>query len=231
MGNTVYDALEKFQQTGEPFSGSTDPWSAGNGCIMRLAPVPMFYYPDRDRAIERSGLSSRTTHGATECIEACRLLGGMLFQAMAGTDKETILLGHGVNDATSPNIQAIARGDYRTKGEEDVRGSGYVVRSLEAALWCFWQTSDFEAAVLKAANWDDADTTAAVCGQVAGAYYGEGGIPARWLSRLVMRETITELADRLHEGRPDGLPVEDCLGRFIGGANKWLRDDASTWNR
>ena len=156
---------------------------------MRLAPVPMFYYPDRDRAIERSGLSSRTTHGATECIEACRLLGGMLFQALAGADRETVLLGHGVNDATSPSIQAIARGDYRSKGEADVRGSGYVVQSLEAALWCFWQTSDFEAAVLRAANLgDDADTTAAVCGQVAGAYYGESGIPPRWLSQVVMRK-------------------------------------------
>jgi ADP-ribosyl-[dinitrogen reductase] hydrolase len=125
----------------------------------------------------------------------------MLFQALAGADKETILLGHGVDDATSPNVRAIARGEYRAKGEEDVRGSGYVVRSLEAALWCFWNTSDFETAVLKAANLgDDADTTAAVCGQVAGAYYGEGGIPARWLSRLVLRARITDLADRLQEG-------------------------------
>jgi ADP-ribosyl-[dinitrogen reductase] hydrolase len=202
VGNTVYDALERFQQTGVPLSGSTDPYTAGNGCIMRLAPVPMFYYPDRDSAIERSGVSSTTTHGATECVEACRLLGGMLYRALAGADKEAILLGHGVDDTTSPNIQAIARGDYRAKAESDVRGSGYVVQSLEAALWCFWQTSDFEAAVLRAANLgDDADTTAAVCGQVAGAYYGEAGIPARWLDRLVMRETIADLADRLYEAR------------------------------
>jgi ADP-ribosyl-[dinitrogen reductase] hydrolase len=200
VGNTVYDALERFQRTGEPFSGSADPYSAGNGCIMRLAPVPMFYYPDRDLAIERSGLSSRTTHGATECVEACRVLGGILFRALAGAGKEAIVVGHGVDDTTSPNIQAIARGDYRTKGESDIRGSGYVVQSLEAALWCFWHTSDFEAAVLRAANLgDDADTTAAVCGQVAGAYYGEAGIPARWLDRLVMRAPITDLADRLYE--------------------------------
>jgi ADP-ribosyl-[dinitrogen reductase] hydrolase len=202
VGNTVYDALERFQQNGEPFSGSTDPWSAGNGCIMRLAPVPMFYYPDCGLAVARSGLSSRTTHGAAECVEACRLLGGILFQALAGAEKEAILRDHGVNDATSPSIQAIARSEYRAKGEADVRGSGYVVQSLEAALWCFWHTTSFEAAVLRAANLgDDADTTAAVCGQVAGAYYGEAGIPAGWLGRLVMRETITDLADRLYEAR------------------------------
>ena len=57
VGNTVYDALERFQQTGEPFSGSTDPYSAGNGCIMRLAPVPMFYYPDRAAVIGKSALT------------------------------------------------------------------------------------------------------------------------------------------------------------------------------
>jgi ADP-ribosyl-[dinitrogen reductase] hydrolase len=204
VGNTVYDALERFQQTGEPFSGSTDPRSAGNGCIMRLAPVPMFYYPDRDRVVEQSGLSARTTHGATECVEACRLLGGILYQALAGADKDAVLLGHGVDDATSPNVQAIARAEYRAKSEQDVRGSGYVVQSLEAALWCFWHTSSFEAAILRAANLgDDADTTAAVCGQLAGAYYGDAGIPPRWLERLVMCDTIAALADRLHQARGD----------------------------
>ncbi|MGC8643060.1 MAG: ADP-ribosylglycohydrolase family protein [Isosphaeraceae bacterium] len=119
--------------------------------------------------------------------------------------KETVLLGHGVDDATSPKIREIAQGEYRGKREADVRGSGYVVQSLEAPLWCFWQTSSFEAAVLKAANLgDDADTTAAVCGQVAGAFYGEQGIPAHWLERLVMREAIADLADRLHEGQKRG---------------------------
>ncbi len=204
VGNTVRDALQRFQQTGEPFSGSTDPWSAGNGCIMRLAPVPMYYHPDRDLAIERSGQSARTTHGAVECIEASRLLGGMLFQALSGADKEAILLDHGVNDATSPKVQAIARGEYRTKTESEIRGSGYVVQSLEAALWCFWQTSSFAEAVLLAANLgDDADTTAAVCGQVAGAFCGDSGIPPHWLERLVMRETIVDLASRLYEGREE----------------------------
>ncbi len=207
VGNTVRSALRVFQKTGEPFSGSTDPRSAGNGCIMRLAPVPMYYHPDRDLAIERSGQSARTTHGATECVEASRLFGGMLFQALSGAEREAILLAHGVDDATSPGIQAIARGEYRTKTEAEIRGSGYVVQSLEAALWCFSRASSFSEAVLLAANLgDDADTTAAVCGQVAGAFYGDSGIPPHWLVRLVMRDLITDLADRLHEGRVSHLP-------------------------
>ena len=98
----------------------------------------------------------------------------------------------------SPKIAAVAAGEYKGKAEADIRGSGYVVESLEAALWCFYQTDSFEAAILKAANLgDDADTTAAVCGQVAGAFYGRRGIPGSWLDLLVMREEIEELANQL----------------------------------
>ena len=76
------------------------------------------------------------------------------------------------------HVAAHARGEYRNKPIGEIRGTGYVVQSLEAALWCFYQTDIFAAAILKAANLgDDTDTTAAVCGQVAGAYYGESGIP------------------------------------------------------
>ena len=85
-----------------------------------------------------------------------------------------------------------------TNRSAEIRGTGYVVESLEAALWCFDKTDNFEAAILKAANLgDDADTTAAICGQVAGAFYGESGIPQKWLDKLVMREEISMLADRL----------------------------------
>jgi ADP-ribosyl-[dinitrogen reductase] hydrolase len=74
------------------------------------------------------------------------------------------------------------------------------VESLEAALWCFDQTGSYEDAVLRAANLgDDADTTAAVCGQLAGAFYGVSGIPERWLERVAMRLEIEQLAIKLHE--------------------------------
>jgi len=200
IGGTVRAALETFQKTGDPLAGPTDPRSAGNGCIMRLAPVPMFFYPDRDRIVEMSGQSSRTTHGALECVEACRLLGAILFTALSGAEKQSILKGHGEGDFQSERILSIARGDYLEKEGNQVRGTGYVVECLEAALWCFHQSKNFEDAILQAANLgDDADTTAAVCGQVAGAYYGEGGIPSRWLDRLFMADRIRTLSDRLLE--------------------------------
>jgi ADP-ribosyl-[dinitrogen reductase] hydrolase len=197
---TVAGSLGQFQQSGNPFSGPTHPQSAGNGCIMRLAPVPLFFFPDHDAAIHWSGESSRTTHGAQECIEACRLLAAMICEALSGGKKDDVLFGHGLADLQCPKIQAIAAGEYRDKSEAEIRGSGYVVHCLEAALWCFLQTDSFRDAILAAVNLgDDADTTGAVCGQVAGAFYGEAGIPPDWLQKLVMAEEIRSFADRLQK--------------------------------
>lgn len=197
IGNTVRDALTEYERTGNPFSGATDPYSAGNGSLMRLAPVPLFYFPDLEKMISFAGESSRTAHGALECVEACRLFAEMLFRALSGTSKDEILF-HTTAKISSPNIAEIAGGGYRQKSIDQIKGSGYVVKSLEAALWCFYQTDTFEAAILQAANLgDDADTTAAICGQIAGAFYGESGIPVKWLERLSMRAEITDLADKL----------------------------------
>jgi ADP-ribosyl-[dinitrogen reductase] hydrolase len=198
IGRTVLSALQSFRRTGDPFSGITDPKSAGNGCLMRLAPVPMFFFPNREQAIAMSGKSSQTTHGANECIEACRLFGAMLVSALDGAGKEDILFGHGVIIEGDTRLREVAAGSFRSAPEAEIQGSGYVVESLEAALWCFWQTDNFRDAVLRATNLGrDADTTAAICGQLAGAYYGESGIPIEWRQRLFMAEEICRLADGL----------------------------------
>jgi ADP-ribosyl-[dinitrogen reductase] hydrolase len=126
----------------------------------------------------------------------------MLLRALAGANKQDILFGSDQTLAESPAIRAIARGEYPDKSGSDIQGTGYVVNSLEAALWCFLITKSFDQAVLQAANLgDDADTTAAICGQIAGAFYGESGIPAHWLERLAMRDEITKLADELYAAR------------------------------
>ncbi|HEY9737660.1 MAG TPA: ADP-ribosylglycohydrolase family protein [Trichocoleus sp.] len=210
IGNTTREALEQYLASGNPFSGPTHPRSAGNGCLMRLAPVPMFYCTQGELGISResraahfSGESSRTTHGAAECIDASRLFGAMLFRALLGASKAEILFERDAAMVESPSIKAIANGAYRDKSIDDIHGTGYVVASLEAALWCFWTTETFEAAILAAVNLgDDADTTAAICGQVAGAYYGESAIPSPWLEQLTMRAEITELADQLYAAEP-----------------------------
>jgi ADP-ribosyl-[dinitrogen reductase] hydrolase len=160
----------------------------------------MFYYPDRGAAGHYAAESSRTTHGAPECLDACRLLAAIICRALSGASKEHVLFEGSGSFQGESKIMAIARGEYRNKPIGEIHGTGYVVQSLEAALWCFYHTASFESAILKAANLgDDADTTAAVCGQVAGALYGESGIPTKWLDRVAMRREISALADRLFE--------------------------------
>ncbi|WP_392890565.1 ADP-ribosylglycohydrolase family protein [Pseudomonas migulae] len=197
IGMTVSDALDRYQRTGEPFAGSTDPYSAGNGSLMRLVPVVLYYFPDHERIRVFSANSSRTTHGAPEAVECCQLFAEMICNALHGAAKAD-LLPVPATTWREPKVAAIARGDYLDKPESAIRGSGYCVASLEAALWCFHHTDSFEAAILKAANLgDDADTTAAIAGQLAGAFYGVQAIPNGWLQRLHMREDIEAYADRL----------------------------------
>jgi ADP-ribosyl-[dinitrogen reductase] hydrolase len=159
--------------------------------------------------VHYAGESSRTTHGAAECVEACRLMASMLCRAFDGALKDSVLLETSDNSAYAcEKIAAIARGEYRDKPVNAIRGSGYVVESLEAALWCFDRTESFEAAILQAANLgDDADTTAAICGQIAGAVFGASLIPERWLSKLAMRSFIDDLAVRLY--RADDVNLRD----------------------
>ena len=205
IGTTVYSALQRFKATAEPYSGATDERSAGNGCLMRLAPIPMFYRHDRAQAIRFSGDSARTTHGAQECIDACRLFGAMLHDAISGLGKEQILFGQFDHEVASQRIIDIFAGRYREKSVEEIRGSGYVVESLEAALWCFYHTDNYRDAVLMAVNLgDDADTTAAICGQIAGAFYGECAIPSEWMENLFMASQIREIADQLSGCGVDG---------------------------
>ena len=199
IGTTVAAALRRYRANGNPEAGVSDAHSSGNGCIMRLAPVPMFFFPDESAAAHYSAASSRATHGSVECIEGTRLLGRILVRALAGASKQEVLSGDRDLAMRSQALAAIARGDYLAKTASEIRGSGYVVECLEAALWSFAGTDSFEAAILQAANLgDDADTTAAVCGQIAGAHYGESAIPSRWLERLAWADRIRELADKLN---------------------------------
>ena len=206
IGGTVRSALSRFETTGEPFSGSTDPHSAGNGSIMRLAPVPLFFAKDPKQAISMSGMSSRTTHGAQTAVDACRYLGALIVGALQAVCKKELLSDHYTpvpgywkGHPLCAEIDAIAAGSFKEKEPPGIKGSGYVVESLEAALWAFHNSRTFEEGCLLAVNLgDDADTTGAVYGQLAGAYYGVEAIPEGWRNTIVMREEILTFADNLY---------------------------------
>ncbi len=205
IGITTAAALRRFEATGKPYCGSTDRNAAGNGSIMRLAPVPLFFARDPQKAIERSAESSRTTHGSPEAVDACRYLGGLITGAVNGASKEDLLStnyspvpDHWTNQPLAPAIAEVAAGSFKRREPPEIKGSGYVVRSLEAALWAFSKTESFRDGCLLAVNLgDDADTTGAVYGQLAGAFYGEHQIPAEWLSKLALRKLIEKMADDL----------------------------------
>lgn len=207
IGDTVRDALDQFIRTAEPFAGSTDPHSAGNGSLMRLAAIPMFYASNLSDAVEHAAASSRTTHGCTEAVDACRAFAYMLVRALCGGSKETILNAPIVDTHQTwqdaplcASIEEIVGGSYRDREPPAIQGTGYVVRSLEAAMWAFDRSNSFRDGALRAVNLgDDADTTGAIYGQLAGAYYGEEEIPAQWCDRLAMLNEISEYADDLYE--------------------------------
>ena len=207
IGNTTRAALERFERTREPFAGDSDPSTAGNGSIMRLAPVAMYYARTPFEAIARCAESSRTTHGAVAAVDGCRLLGAIIVHLLNGAEKSEVLSDQHAPPAEPwaaralcPKVADIASGSFKRKAPPEIRGTGYVIQSLEAALWAFHRSESFRDGCLIAANLgEDADTTAAVYGQIAGAWYGGSAIPEAWLARLSKRGTIERLADGLSQ--------------------------------
>ena len=187
IGGTTQQALARYLRDGDPYAGVNLAWEAGNGSLMRLAPVVLWYYPDRAACRKFAAASSRLTHGADEAVAACVFFAELLAAALDGQPKDAVLLGNDLNalPVLPPSIRRIADGDYMELDETQIVSDGYVVNTLRAALWCFYHTNTFADAVLKAANLGhDADTTAAVCGQIAGAYYDFSAIPRDWLRTL-----------------------------------------------
>lgn len=188
IGVTTGRALNAYLRSGNPLAGSSDPEQAGNGSIMRLAPVAVRHWNDPAELDRVARLQSRTTHGADEAVEGAATLAALLAEAIAGRSLPELVEDHG------PKVRS-----YRpAQPRHEVRGTGYVVACLHAALWAVARTSNFRDAVLMAANLgEDADTTAAVAGQIAGAIYGRSGIPAVWLEKLAWREEIQAKAAAL----------------------------------
>ena len=205
IGSIVRGSLGRFKRTGQGFSGPRDPTTAGNGSLMRLAPVPLFFAADAELAIRMAGDSSRTTHQAPAAVDACRYFAALMLGAISGVSKNDLLspryspvAGLWEREPLHPAVDAVAAGSFRVKRPPAIRGTGYVVESLEAALWAFHTTDDFRAGALAAVNLgDDADTTGAVFGQIAGAYYGHAALPSLWKEQVAMRSEIESLAERL----------------------------------
>ena len=209
IGGATSQALHTFCRTGDPFSGATGAHAAGNGSLMRLAPAPLFFAANPAKAVRMSAESSRTTHGAVTCLDACRYYGGLIVGAVNGVPKEDLLApryspvaGLWECEPLCAEIDDIACGSFQRKEPPAIAGRGFVVDALEAALWAFSRASDFKEGCLLAVNLgDDADTTGAIYGQLAGAYYGVESIPNSWRACLMKTDLIRQFADQLFELR------------------------------
>jgi ADP-ribosyl-[dinitrogen reductase] hydrolase len=195
IGLTTRQALSRFMRTGDPFAGSTAPDTAGNGSLMRVAPVALRALDDDARAVQIARDQSRTTHAAAQAVEACDLFVRILREAIQGAGKDA--LRSRPWDGTA-RVRDIAAGTWRGKARSQIKSSGYVIDTLEAALWCTDQAASFEEALVLAVNLaGDADTVGAVTGQIAGAVFGASAIPQRWLGPLAWREQLETLATQL----------------------------------
>ena len=195
LRNTNFSSLlERFEQTGDPFAGSTDERQAGNGSLMRLAPVALVYLDDEAEAIRIAREQSRLTHAALQCVDACDYFVQLLRSTMLGGGHPLELarwFGH-------PNIEAAKTAYWGGRERRFIRSGGYVAETLEAALWAVGSSATFEDALVAAVNLgSDADTVGAVAGALAGAKYGASSIPSRWLGPLAWREDLEDLASSL----------------------------------
>ncbi|MFZ5828461.1 MAG: ADP-ribosylglycohydrolase family protein [Planctomycetota bacterium] len=210
IGTTTSRALSRFERTRDArSSGDPSEHASGNGSIMRLAPVPIRYYRllsnGLEELVQKALESSLPTHASPQCLSACVYMTLILSGLIEGRSCEEVLdplwpplhLAHAIAPF-HPEVAEVTQGSFRLKQPPRILGSGYVVQSLEAALWAFHNAEDFRNAVLRAVNLgDDADTTGAVCGQLAGACWGESAIPADWRDGLVHREMVERYLDKL----------------------------------
>ena len=194
IGIATRNALERYRRDKNPIAGSTKPDSAGNGSLMRLAPVALLWLHNVEAAKVAARRQSATTHGAPAALEACSYFAGLLVDAITSGDKSVALAPRW---AAEPAVHAVASGSW-DRSRDTIRSTGYVIDTLEAALWSVSRAETFEEAVLLAANLgNDADTVAAVTGQLAGAIWGSSGIPTAWLDVLAQRARIQDLGQQL----------------------------------
>lgn len=200
IGGTTAAAIGRFANTGEPFQGRTDVYTAANGCLMRLAPVAIYTLnmePDARRRVARE--SSRLTHGEPRCLDATAFLSDLLqIEMLTGAGVENVPDAYAA--ATPELARMLAASRWEQTPDDSIRSTGYVLDTLEAAMWAVYGAKNFRDAVLAAANLGhDSDTVGAVAGQIAGARFGYEGIPIEWRETVDRGPELLSLADELFD--------------------------------
>jgi ADP-ribosylglycohydrolase len=189
----------------------------GNGSLMRVLPTALIARSEPE-AVTLAQQSSMTTHPHLRCQHACMVYASVVYQALNGASKTelAVSLAESVDDIVNNNIAETALEpiirerlqryqklqDWEDKSVDAIRSTGYVVDSLEAALWAFFKSDSFEEGAILAVNLgDDADTVGAIYGGLAGAFYGAETIPERWLQKLKRVDMLDEVIEKIHTSR------------------------------
>jgi len=211
LGKTCQRSLIRYGGSKQAYTNIKHEKFSGNGSLMRLAPICIYYADNINEAVHYAALSSKTTHGSPIAVDSCRYMSYVIFHLFSAKDKQDIFSQkfkdntylYFSEDPLHETLEPIINGDFMKKSESEISSSGYAIHSLEAALWSFYHTDTFEAAILKAVNLgDDADTVGAITGQLSGAYYGLYGlygIPMKLLTALGLGCSIKTIADQLVE--------------------------------
>ncbi len=204
VGNHTRAVLGKMASDGNDWKSvssstqRTNPQSAGNGSLMRCPPVALWDFADVSARLEHSRVQSEITHAHQECQWSCALLNSFIFHLMTVGVRD-LALERALNECRDAPGHIRKRAQLapgKMKGE--LKPTGYVLDTLDCAIWAFMNTESFEDAVVSSINLGgDADTIGAVCGALAGAFYGERQIPQRWLDVLENREHIANLATQM----------------------------------
>ena len=214
IGNQTIKVLDFYIQDKSTLGEITIHESyAGNGSVMRLIPVPLYYFPNLEKIKHYSSLSSTTTHSSNRCKQTCELMGEIAFNLLKGLPLEEAFTIS--STFSEPEVQNLTNPSfYRNKSLDEIFSSGFVVTTLETSLYCLLKTMSLKDAIMMAASLGhDADTIAAVTGQLGGAYYGYDSIPDAWLRDIKSLPLLLEIADKLYDKEADngeGEAEEDC---------------------
>lgn len=203
IGITTIKAIEKYKITKNPVSGGSEHYHSGNGSLMRLAPVPLFYYHEGIKSmIEHSIESSTTTHQSEIVLDNIKYFTIIFNKILNGerdknklirlTDEE--LKEYKIKNETI--IKELHEFDYENVKTNKLNTGGFCIYSTIVALHCLSTTKNFKDAVLKAVNLGgDADTNGAITGQLAGAYYGFNKIPKNLVQGLNPKSMIDQYTE------------------------------------
>lgn len=176
----------------------------GNGSLMRVIPIALtFHAAGVERAIHYARESSKVTHPHPRCQEACAVYIKLAVMALLSSEKaalaEAVATESIRDEQLRDRLSSYKSLDFwRQQTESNIRSTGYVIDTLEAALWAFFTTDTFEHGAIRAVNLGhDADTVAAVYGGLAGAYYGFDAIPDRWVRDMRNKDLLARISQEL----------------------------------